>query len=575
MKKVRLNRTHITGKNLLFILLLTAGIFAAVFAIFPNNDTVEIINEQSRSYNESWQLSGQTHPIDLPYIVPAKAGEAVTISKTIEDVFDSSGMSISFMSSVQSVTVSVDGEELYRFNQEEDNYLSIPPPPAWHIVRLSPDMIGKTLSITFVSPLDHYGGVLNSIEVGSKFSNVMSYMQQRLLSLVLSLIIFVFGLVAITLYLTLNKKIPDMRGLMYLGIFSCLVAVWSACETKSLQLFTGNVQLIMALTFLSIQLAPIPLLLFFRDRFAGRLRLLYNGMIVFFSVQFLLMLLMQATGVVSVYIWFFFFLALFALCLLIIVITLIYNYMKERSTQNKIPLLAMIFLITFAAADFLRYTVGRLALTSNADSTLFVRIGILLFIISLACMTISKMIGYYTDSVMAHTYKILANTDSLTGLHNRTYLKGFYRKVFSNCIRDQKSFAVIVVDIDNFKNYNDHYGHIMGDEVIRAVAEVLKESICRPLDGAIRYGGEEFLMVLPGIDTIGAITVADRVRFKLAALNLRHNYSNAANCITVSQGIFSAVPSQGAELRDFINLADKALYRAKAQGKDQYTTYCE
>lgn len=565
--------SRISSKNLLLSLLIIACFFAAVFAIFPNNSSVEISNESSVDWSENWNFEGNI--INLPHYVQCDANDSVTIDKEINNVFENSGMSLSFISSLQKIIVKVDGETIYSFNQESNRYMETQPPPAWHLIRLKPEMIGKHLSITYSSPIDGYGGVLNEISVGSKFANVSTFIRERFFSLLLCFTIFVFGVIGIIVHGFLLNRMPELTGLLYLGIFACLIALWSACETRALQIFFGNVQLIMVMTFLSLMLAPIALILFFRDRFSGIWLKISNAYILAFTVYFLAVLLLQGFGIITFNSLFLFFVALLGTCLVTITAGLVYCFVKTPVKDNFLPVVAMGFVVVFGLIDIVRYTLGKLFLTSNADSTMFTRIGILLFILTLGYQMARHMLGYYADSITAATYKQRANTDSLTGLFNRAYLEEIYGKIFFNSIRNRHYFSVILIDIDNFKNYNDNMGHIKGDEVIRSVSKILKESVHRPLDCAVRYGGEEFLVILPGIDTDGAAHVAGLISEAINNLCIPHEFSSVCGHITVSQGIYSGVPANGQGIEDFINRADKAMYRAKSKGKNRCAVFNE
>lgn len=558
-------------KHLLFILLMVAFAISLVFAFVPNTDHVTLMNEHSQPWNEDWLLDGQT--VTLPHYMRLEAGQTVTISKTIDNPFENSGMSVSILTSMQSLSVLVDGEDLYNYSQKDNVYMELHPPPAWHVIRLTPEMIGKTISIRYSSPLSSYGGVLNEIEVGSKFATVTSFLSTRFLSLILCFIILIFGIICMAISLLFRRAMSEFNRLLYFGVFSCLLAIWSACETKALQIFTENVQLLSALTYLCIMVAPVPLLLFFRERFQGKIRLMYSGLIIVFSAFFLVVVLLQFAGHAYFSTYFFLFLSMVGVCCIAIVVSLFIDYFEKKTVECKLYILAMICLMVFGLADFLKFTFGRIFLTSSGDSTMYTRIGVLLFTFIMGYLTARTMIGYYKASVLANTYKTLAHTDNLTKLYNRSYMQDICAKIFNNSIRNNHSFSLIIADIDNFKEYNDFYGHLKGDRSLAAVAEVLKASAHRPLDTAIRYGGEEFLILLPDSGLAGAEHVARQALRGVSALKIPHKHSDTSRFLSASMGIYSAVPKHGDTLESFILMADQALYKAKGDGKNQYVVY--
>ena len=144
---------------------------------------------------------------------------------------------------------------------------------------------------------------------------------------------------------------------------------------------------------------------------------------------------------------------------------------------------------------------------------------------------------------------------------------------FQRCKRHNgRQLSVIMCDIDFFKQYNDHYGHLKGDECLQVVADTLRKSLARPSDMCARYGGEEFVIVLPDTTTEGASHVANRVRKKLANVNIEHRQSSIAMQLTMSFGISGYSP-QIKTAECILTEADKALYMAKENGRNCVVTF--
>ena len=168
----------------------------------------------------------------------------------------------------------------------------------------------------------------------------------------------------------------------------------------------------------------------------------------------------------------------------------------------------------------------------------------------------------------AHAQKN-ALTDGLTGLLNRRHFDEGLKKEFARAKRLCTPLALIMIDIDHFKNFNDRYGHLVGDDCLRQVATTLKTLIGRAPDFVARYGGEEFVVVLPDTDLDGASIVAERLRKAVAALGIPHDKSDAASMVTISLGIAEVHPEVGGSTDELIEMADKALYRAKQNGRNR------
>ena len=161
----------------------------------------------------------------------------------------------------------------------------------------------------------------------------------------------------------------------------------------------------------------------------------------------------------------------------------------------------------------------------------------------------------------------LSGTDPLTGLANRRQLGQVLERQWRHAQATGRSIAVAMVDIDNFKEYNDRYGHPAGDRCLRRVASVLNENV-RATDVVARYGGEEFVIVMPGIDLTAAARIAQRIRLAVAALDQPHERS-PFEVVTISVGVAAAVPSDTASPEHLVGLADSQLYAAKRAGRNQ------
>ena len=137
----------------------------------------------------------------------------------------------------------------------------------------------------------------------------------------------------------------------------------------------------------------------------------------------------------------------------------------------------------------------------------------------------------------------------------------------------EKPTSVFIIDIDYFKKYNDHYGHVQGDSAINEVADILRNSV-RKNDTVIRYGGEEMVMFISGIRPDAALRTADEIQKKLSEKSIEHKYSDISDKLTVSMGIYNTEYA-GQDIYSLIDKADIALYRAKKKERNRYEVYTE
>jgi diguanylate cyclase (GGDEF)-like protein len=162
----------------------------------------------------------------------------------------------------------------------------------------------------------------------------------------------------------------------------------------------------------------------------------------------------------------------------------------------------------------------------------------------------------------------LSMRDGLTGIGNRRSFEQHLDMVWRNAARDRTQVSLVLADIDHFKLYNDHYGHVAGDDCLRRVAGTLQEQIRRPADLVARYGGEEFVCVLPGTGRPGALGVAEAIRAAVEALGLPHAASPVTDHVTISLGVATSVPGAGQTSEELLQQADEALYAAKGSSRN-------
>jgi diguanylate cyclase (GGDEF)-like protein len=168
--------------------------------------------------------------------------------------------------------------------------------------------------------------------------------------------------------------------------------------------------------------------------------------------------------------------------------------------------------------------------------------------------------------------KLLSHTDSLTCLANR---RSFFEKFETECRRSARSgnpISLIMMDVDFFKAYNDHYGHVAGDKCLCQIGQILCNATKRAGDIAARYGGEEFVVLLPETNLEGSVHFAEALKNKIEALSIKHAYSEVADIVTVSMGVSTIVPTIDDSSETFLKEADAALYEAKENGRNRVRT---
>jgi diguanylate cyclase (GGDEF)-like protein len=164
----------------------------------------------------------------------------------------------------------------------------------------------------------------------------------------------------------------------------------------------------------------------------------------------------------------------------------------------------------------------------------------------------------------------LSTTDGLTGLANRRAFDHSLQSEWFRSARKQQPLSLLMIDIDHFKRYNDHYGHLAGDACLRQIAGILFDCAQRSGELVARYGGEEFALLLPGADAADAKIVAQRCMDEVAKARISHADSPVTPWLTCSIGLATVVASQDLVPESLVRCADEALYRAKSAGRAQF-----
>lgn len=162
----------------------------------------------------------------------------------------------------------------------------------------------------------------------------------------------------------------------------------------------------------------------------------------------------------------------------------------------------------------------------------------------------------------------LSKLDSLTGIPNRRQFDEYLEKQWQNVLRSGSELSLIMLDIDHFKEYNDNYGHGKGDECLKKVAKALSDTINRPNDMLARYGGDEFVCILPLTDLAGAKIIAEEMRKNILSLAVPHFHSTVADYVTISLGTTAIKPDRHLSTATLLKAADQALYMAKNNSRN-------
>lgn len=232
--------------------------------------------------------------------------------------------------------------------------------------------------------------------------------------------------------------------------------------------------------------------------------------------------------------------------------------------------------IRVAGVDLINHTTTHIDETVNTTLENSKIIYILILLSGITCiLLIGLLIKRRTDDLessqkLAYDLDKISNTDELTKVGNRRSFNSVFVTEWQRAVRNKKSIALLIIDIDFFKLFNDTYGHVEGDKCLTTVAQSLRSCMKRPADSIWRYGGEEFAIILP--DTGNAYNLAEICRKAIEDLQISHRSSVVSKVVTISIGVCICTPDQETNSISFIINVDKALYRAKNSGRNRVCT---
>jgi diguanylate cyclase (GGDEF)-like protein len=195
----------------------------------------------------------------------------------------------------------------------------------------------------------------------------------------------------------------------------------------------------------------------------------------------------------------------------------------------------------------------------------FLVMGMIACVIAARHLEMSSRTAFLESHIIAE----LAQHDALTGTKNRRVFDEYLARLWPQALEDGRTIAILLIDIDHFKAYNDRYGHQAGDEALRRVAQTVQTFVRRPLDVLARYGGEEFAAILYDVDENQAMDIADRIHRAVGELALEQPGSRTSAGVTISVGVAAILPTMKRNARGALQLADQALYEAKAKGRNR------
>ncbi len=466
----------------------------------------------------------------------------------------------------------VGGKEIGRYGPDPLSDWEDPQQYPWqrmHLIRLPEDYGTRELTLRVYSPYPAIGVDSHPL-LGSRGDLIRAMVRRNLSKFAVGMVVLFSGLFSLVLHL-INRR---NRLFLALGLLLLDIGVYFTAFTQVKDLLFPAYTFWMYADFLSLMLLPPAFLHFFRVVLPqGKLRVfpyLIRGYLA------------AAAGIILATLggWFCLMdiLPLFN-ALLILVVLLVFAVLLQAAAKKRkysgILLGGVLILLLGVVNDALIGMGLSFWWITLSHWGVFAFVASLLLIAGLESERLFRQLEEYSESleekVRERTERLYALSihDDLTGIYNRRYFDRCLENEVQRHRRNGQSLAVLIVDIDNFKLYNDSCGHLKGDVCLRRTAEAMNRCLQRPGDYLFRYGGEEFAVILANTGLGGAVRLGEKVRQEVLNEEMAFRESPVEDRVSVSIGVEAGVPRQDVSGKDMVDRADKRLYRAKEEGRNR------
>lgn len=486
-----------------------------------------------------------------------KQYQKITIKNTLPDTYID-GMTICFWTSGQFVKVYIDDKVIYEFGTQDDRLFGKSPGNAWNLIRIPYEDVGKNISIELYSPYQQKAGSISEVLLGSKSACIFYILYHNMLGFIICSLLLILGIIHIIIYFILKKKIAINKSLLYLGMFSVNISIWSYSETHLMQLIFGNMAAVSFISICMLILVPMPILLFVRENTDIRYHMPLNIICILNMIVYFISTGLHVFGILDFVETIIMTHIIFVLSTITIIVI---NLIKRTHTRNEMVEstfgFRLIILALTVLIDMARYWLGY-----NHDNSFFVRIGLLVYISSLGFSCISESLNMITLGYKAQSLERLVYLDVLTNSRNRLAFNKEIETVMQH-ENDYDIISVIAFDLNNLKTINDTYGHNIGDRVIIEAARVIGEAFL-PYGYCYRIGGDEFLVLALNCSTEAYMECILFLNNEMDKYNEKHIYK-----LSLAHGYASYNSKVDLDLTTVIKRADDLMYEMKRSMKQR------
>lgn len=480
------------------MLLFFAAIIILPLVTYTGPSLVDDFFHSPITYETGWHTA-DGESVSLKKLTAVKgtiAGKEFSIYNTIpSDIKE--GDSLCFRSKNIFFQVYADGKLLYSPYVPESPIYTKSYGTDWNYIALPVADADKEIEIRITYVYDNARACMDHICIAQPGSAILDTFASKLVAFITCVLLLFVGLLLIIADIPINMRSEKNHELCYLGLFAVSIAIWCTSETNLIQFYLGDSRLMQVVSCSSLMLIPIPMVLYLNAAFGFRHKYWVSIFSALSIAQFVVCWGLHFSGIADIHETLTLVHILLILFACVLMYTIIYNtYInRDKERHNIYHILRTIGLIAISIATFI--DVARYYLGIGTDSALFVRIGLLLFILCFGSSSLEKTINAVKLGAQTEFVSQLAYHDGLTGIGNRTAFEEHLAEL--ELVKDETSaVGIVMFDVNDLKYVNDHLGHHYGDMMLVASADIIRSSFENTCGECFRIGGDEFAVLLDG-----------------------------------------------------------------------------
>ena len=498
---IKKNRVY----HIIYAIMAVFFIFMLIWAAVANRgkSPSTLLSEGNIAFDEGWYLEdGSMADVShLNKISSVEPYQEQSVYHSLPDDLEE-GISLCFRSKNIYYQVYVDGELRYEPLRRESSVYNKSFGNRWNYVPLYLSDAGKIVEVRFHTVYDGGRACIDNLYLGSAAGEIVSTFTGKAVAFSTCLLILFVGLLLIVADIPANMQMHKNHELLYLGLFAISIALWCLAETNLLQFYTDDSRIIQLLSCCALIMIPIPLILYLDAAFGFKKKAVVPVICGLSAAEFVICTVLHFTGVMDYHETLTFSSVMVAISAFLLFFSIMKNALwkgksKIRNIYRVLRTVGFMGLSIAAVIDIFRYYRG-----STNDNAMFVRIGLLIFIICYGSSSLERMINAVKLGVQSEFVSQLAYRDGLTGIGNRT---AFQERLVELEKEKQNTsgIAIIMFDVNDLKLVNDNQGHQKGDELLVRSSEIITTAVESVEGSCYRIGGDEFVGILSGEDVTG------------------------------------------------------------------------